>query len=353
MKPYFLVMLSLYFNLPEVICGQEVPQTGPKVAGYEKVNEEILNNMKLLNASAATVALSREGKLYFSRGYGWSDADKKIPTQPDTFMRIASVSKPITAATVKHAIEQKKFQLSDKAFSLLDITPPGGKITDERIHDITIEHLLTHKGGWDRSTAFDPMFRMPTIQKELMLSGAVTPRNVVEYMLTQKLQFAPGEKTAYSNFGYCVLGRVLEQQFKKPYIACVQELVLKPHKIDGIRLGQGSSSKRDPKEVWYPVSDTLFSLDVMDAHGGLIASAPALCQFLDKYWISGDIRKPGQKAGYTFFGSLPGTTAMVLQRTDGWNVAVLLNGRRNSNIEKDTLNLRKTVSQAIDAIPIP
>jgi CubicO group peptidase (beta-lactamase class C family) len=213
-----------------------------------------------------------------------------------------------------------------------------------------VRHLLEHKGGWDRNAAFDPMFRTRLIEKELALAKPAGPVNVIEYMLTKPLQFTPGEKTAYSNFGYCVLGRVLEKAMDRPYAECIHQSVCKPLGIKDIKVGSSAQNKRDAREVWYPVSDDAFSVEVMDAHGGLIASAPALCQFLDGYWVSGEPRRTGQRAEYTFFGSLPGTTAMVRQLPDGVNVAVLLNGRRDRHFQEDNAALESAIDKALDHI---
>lgn len=89
-------------------------------------------------------------------------------------------------------------------------------------------------------------------------------------------------------------------------------------------------------------------MEVMDANGGMIASAPALCQFLDAYWIGGDPRKPGQRGNWTFFGSMPGTTSMARQRNDGYNIVVLLNNRRNNS--EDNNALQKAMDKAIDTV---
>ncbi len=144
-----------------------------------------------------------------------------------------------------------------------------------------------------------------------------------------------------------MLGRVIEKVYKKPYIDSVQLQICKPLGIKDIKLGHGAADKRDPREVWYPVAENAFSLDVMDAHGGLIASAPALCQFMDAYWIDGEPRQRGQGANWTSFGSLPGTTAMARQREDGINVAVLLNNRREKQ-PKDNDNLKESINKVLD-----
>lgn len=332
-------------------AAKDPPVTGDKVPGYEAVDKAVLDFMALVDAQAATVAVSKDGKLLYSRGYGYADAAKKKPTPPDTLMRIASVSKPITSVLVKTAIREKKLDADAKAFDLIGAKPPGkAKVADERIKDVTITHLLTHKGGWDSEKADDPMFRAGAIAQELKLTRPIRPADMISYMLTQPLQFDPGKKEAYSNFGYCVLGRVLETVSKKSYPECVQDGICKPLGVKDIKLGYATVKKRDPREVWYPVSEDAYPLDVMDSHGGLIASAPALCQFLGAYWVNGEPREQGQWGDGTFFGSLPGTTSMVRQRKDGLNAVVLLNNRRNKSFKEDNDTLKKSVDVALDTL---
>jgi CubicO group peptidase (beta-lactamase class C family) len=332
------------------VGAEERPVSGKKVPGFEPVDKAIHDFMDTIGCQAATVAVSRDGRLVYSRGYGWSDKEKKKRVAPDALMRIASVSKPITAAAVRNAIRANQLSLDTKAFELIAVKAPGGKVADARIGDITVGQLLEHKGGWDREKSFDPMFRTRRIEKELSFTKPARPVNVIEYMLTQPLQFTPGEKTVYSNFGYCVLGRVLEKVMKKPYSECIQQSVCKPLGLKDIKVGSSDSKKRDAREVWYPVADDAFSIEVMDAHGGLIASAPALCQFLQGDWVSGEPRQPGQRQEWTFFGSLPGTTAMVRQRPDGLNIAVLLNGRRDLHLKEDNDALKEAIEKAIDQV---
>lgn len=341
------ILLCLSLSGPLAVA-EDRPVSGKKVPGFEPIDRAVLEFMDRIGCQATTIAISKNGRLLYSRGYGWSDKGKTKPVAADALMRIASVTKPVTAAAVKNAVRAGKLSLDTKAFEIIGVQAPGGKVADPRVRSITVRQLLEHKGGWDRGSSFDPMFRTRQIERELKLRRPATPVNVIEYMLTQPLQFAPGEKTVYSNFGYCVLGRVLEKVMRRPYSGCIQQSVCKPLGIRGIKLGYSSLRKRSLREVWYPVAEGAFSMEVMDANGGLIASAPALCRFLDAYWINGVPRMKGQRGNWTFFGSLPGTTAMVRQRQDGVNVAVLSNGRRNRHFNADNGILKKAIDKAID-----
>lgn len=337
----FAVSLLLGTQVAVAADGRDSKDTMP---AFPSVDAAILSFMDKVSSQAASIAISKDGKLLHSRGYGWSDKAKTQPVAPETLFRVASVTKPITAALIRQAAREGKLSLDAKAFELLELKP----VADSRLSDITIAQLLAHQGGWDREAAFDPMFHLDEIRKELSLTQPVTTDDVIRYMLNQPLQFGPGEKKAYSNFGYCILGRVLEKSTQKPFAECVEQMLCRPLETKDILLGCNASDKRDPREVWYPVEDDAFSLDVMDAHGGLIASTPALCRFLDAYWITGEPRKPGETADWTHFGSLPGTTAMVRQRIDGHNIAVLLNGRRDESFRDDNNLLKSVIDVAID-----
>ncbi len=339
--------ISLLLALP--LAAAQRPATGARVPGCDALDKSINDFMDLVRAQAGTVAVSKSNRVLYSRGFGWSDQYKTQPVSPDALMRIASVTKPITAATVRNAVRAKRLTLNTKAFPYIAIKPPH-RIADGRITNITVTHLLDHKGGWDRDRSFDPMFRAREVEAELGLLGPASAINVIEYMMARPLQFAPGERYAYSNFGYCVLGRVLEKAMNKTWFECVQESICQPLRITDIKLGHSASSQRDLREVWYPVADNAFSLEIMDAHGGLIASCPALCRFLDAYWMNGDPRLPDQWGDWTFFGSLPGTTALVRQRRDGYNVAVLVNVRRDRTMNQDNETLLRSVDLAIESI---
>lgn len=342
-----LPALALLLLAP-LAAAKDPPVSGDEVKKYRGIDQAVIEHMRLIDATAATVAISREGTLLYSRGYGYADQAKTKPTPPDALLRIASVTKPITAAMIRAAVRDKKLDLDAKAFELIGAKPPAkAKVADERINDVTVAHLLAHKGGWDSAKTGDQMFSGDKIARELKLTRPPKPADAVTYMLTQPLQFDPGSKEAYSNFGYCVLGRVLETVHKKPFADCLADEVCKPLGTPDIKVG--AVKKRDPREVWYPLTENDFSFDIMDAHGGLVASAPALCQFLDAYFLDGNPRQPGTW-DYTFFGSLPGTTAMARERTDGYNVAVLLNNRRPKEYKDDSAALKKAIDTVLDQL---
>ena len=329
-----------------------VPVTGEASESLKAFDEAMLEFMRKYEIQAGVLAVSKDGKLLLERGYGWADQARTKPTPPETIMRIASVAKPITRAATLKLIREGKIAYETKVFEYLGIEPPGGKAADGRIYKITIKNLLEHRGGWDRGQAAvtDPMFRMKQVREELKLDHAPLPRDVVRWMMGKPLQFDPGEREVYSNFGYCVLGRVIEKASGKSYEQYVTEEILRPAGATTVRLSRDRAADRDGREVWYPVSDGEFSTEVMDAHGGLASTAGDLCRFMHAYWISGQPRAAGQKQNWLFFGSLPGTSAMAMQRPSGVDIAVLFSGPDGKNKERLTCldKLRDAMSKAAD-----
>src|SRR5262249_42701206 len=150
-------------------------------------------------------------------------------------------------------------------------------------------------------------------QREMRLKNACTPSDMVRWWAARPLDFDPGARVAYSNFGYCVLGRVVEKVTEKSFGEAMTEHVLKPWKIEDIRVARTLARDRPDREVSYPVADSLLSLEAMDSCAGLSASAPALCELMHRYWLSGDRRREGQTGSWVTVGSLQGTTAVVQQ----------------------------------------
>ncbi len=345
---------------------KEWPTTGKEVPGMQSFDQAMLRVMKERNIPAGTLAVSKDGKLLLSRGYGFADREGKKPIAPDAPFRLASIGKPITAAAIRKLVRDGKLSMDTKAFALLDVKPLPGAKSDPRLKDITIQHLLDHKGGWDRDATFDPMFRPIAIATALGKDTPATADDVVRWMRGQPLQFDPGSRFSYSNFGYCVLGRVIEKVTGKSYIDAIRRDLLDPLGITSVEVGRTLPGARNPREPFYsepfrglnvfqmkrtslvPAADGTFHLEAMDSHGGLIGSAPDLTKFMDAYWLNGEPRRGGT-SNYAAFGLLPGTWTLLLQRSDGVNVAVLFNQRTDPSGLKYDL-IRNALDRAADSL---
>ncbi len=344
--------------------------------------------MSARGVPGGALAVVKDRRLVYARGYGWADREKKISARPDSLFRIASISKPITGVAVLKLVEDGKLSLDAKAFPLLGIQPAVQSFVDPepRLRDITIRQLLQHTGGWDREKSFDPMFRSERIARANLTSPPASATDVIRYMLSRPLDFDPGARYAYSNYGYCVLGRLIEKASGQSYEKFVQEKILAPAGISRMQLGQSPEGQQAKGEVRYYPNDQAeaenvfpgeprrvpwpyggFHLEAMDAHGGWLASAVDLARFaaalddparspllkkdsfttmyappappasrqadgtLEKsyYGCGWMVRPVGTegRANYWHSGSLPGTNTLLVRLANGLSWAVLFNQR--------------------------
>lgn len=165
----------------------------------------------------------------------------------------ASLSKPITAVLILRLVEDGVLSMSDKVFGNAGVlshmwtgAKPCCTVVDGRLEGVTVEHLLHHRGGWDRGTAGDPMFKSNTIVAALGKAGPASCRDTIYWMLGQPLQHTPGAQKEYSNFGYCILGEVI--RFKlgaKTYEAAANALLLEAAAVDTREFFVGASQLKD------------------------------------------------------------------------------------------------------------
>ncbi len=343
----------------------------------------------------AAVAVARHGRLVYSRGFGYAVVETQTPVDPSALFRIASISKPVTAIAVLQLVEQGKLGLDERAFDKLrdDATLEPYGTPDLRMATITVRQLLQHTGGWDRDVSFDAMFRPIEIARVLNTNPPAGQADVIRYMGGQPLDFKPGERYAYSNYGYCVLGRLIEKVSGQRYEEFVKEHVLKPLGITRMQLGKTLRDGRAAGEVCYyeadehrgpavvgpdlgkdvPLPYGTWHLEAMDAHGGWIASAVDLVRFASAfddpehcpiltsamiaemfarpeglaghdaegkpkpsyYGLGWSVRPQMNRPGFTAWhtGSLDGTSTILVRRYDGLAWAILFN-TRNSAQEK-------------------
>lgn len=359
-----------------------IPISGEADSKFERFDVLLTTFLDKYNQpGGASLAVGREGKSLYKRAYGYSDKEAKQFAKPESVFRVSSVSKPITAVAVLQFVEQGKLSLDDKVMTVLGLTAPA-KGFDERWKKVTIRHLLEHRGGWDAKKSQDPMFLSPIIVKEVGGTHPATPQTIIRYMLRQDIDHEPGAKFAYSNFGYCLLGRVVEKLGKTSYEAHVKKHVLAPLGIKNMRLGKTMWLHRAPNEVRYYSSRKVpavvgtvlgkptpapyggYCLESMDAHAGWLATAsdllrfvnafddPETCKILKPKTIELMFAKPegeeakaeswyakgwsvqpiGKERAYWHDGAIEGSASMIMRRPDRISFALLLNS--NESVEK-------------------
>jgi CubicO group peptidase (beta-lactamase class C family) len=272
-------------------------------ASYQAVIADLMTDYGVPGGS---VAVTRNGKLVAALGIGFAEypdaPDTGLqPAHPDQLFRLASVSKQITAVAILRLVEANQLSLDDKLTDLIDHVPLPGKTMNPQWDQITVRHLLLHTGGWNRGfeAVGDPMFRSAQISAALGVPGPADADMVVRYMMDKPLTYAPGTVMCYSNFGYALLGRVIEAVTHESYEAYTKRVVLDPVGATDAIIGGTRLSERADNEVRYydhagaPLVKSVFpdvsSLvplpyggwynESLDAHGGWIASALDMLRF--------------------------------------------------------------------------
>lgn len=193
--------------------------------GLDKKIKSYLTRWEIHGASLAIV---RNDSLVYAKGYGWADKEEGIEMEPGHIMRMASVSKLITAIGIMVLQEQGKLDIKDSVFG------PEGVLNDEFFlelteHDpnyrkVTIENVMRHQGGFYR----DPVFSNIDVRNQMGLDHPPTKEDYFTLVLGRRLNHMPGTYNKYSNFGYILLSEIIEKVSEMPYEDFIKEHVLKP-----------------------------------------------------------------------------------------------------------------------------
>ncbi len=360
-------------------ANEKTPRSGEYIKKLKLFDDTIDSILVRTKIPGASLAVSYKERLVYDRGHGFAQLNDQdtIPLTENSVFRIASISKPITAVAIMYLIEQQKLELGSKVYDILKMELPREEVIDPQIYDITIKDILSHTGGWNRNISGDPAFN---VLRMSVAMGDDPPGNdlaVIKYMFRLPLDFKPGSEQVYSNFGYMILGRVIEKITGQDYEKFIQNEILKPNKINTMMLGRILLKDRQKNEVFYHDSRTFpsvvsgggivpapygaFNLKAMKAHGGWISSASDLLRFLtsvnglslrkdilpaqsiremtnpygsfennhSRYGMGWEIAMIDNQPIWFHRGDLPGTTAFLVHSGDV-EFAVLLNGNAGS-----------------------
>jgi N-acyl-D-amino-acid deacylase len=318
---------------------------------------------------------------------------------PESLFRIASVSKPITAVAVLQLAAKGKVVLDDPVLKYVK-----ADVKDPRWQKVTVRHCLQHRTGMDRTVSGDPIGKVRQIAKELPAPYPVAAVDVMRWSMGRSLDHEPGEKYAYSNVGYLILGRVIETASGENYATYVKQAVLGPVGAKRMEIGRALPSLRSPTEVSYldrqgRTSPCLFppnvgasvatvdggmNIEGFEAHGGWVASAADLVRFatsfdrpdgpvlLSRESVATMFQRPEGNADDMWYGCgwqvrmarpdtgqvstwhsgllMPGSSSILVRRWDGLSWAVLFNTDSNPKGEILTNIINKPLHEAADAV---
>lgn len=326
----------------------------------DSADAELHTYMQKYSVPGISICYQRGREVLYSAGFGVSDRESRSPVTPASLFRIASNSKAFTAAAIFLLIQSGRLKLDDTVFSPQGILSQYANLGKQKdwLHSITIHHLLTHTcGGWSNEND-DPMMEQPGFDHQRLIAWTIE---------THALVNPPGQHYAYSNFGYCVLGRVIEQVSGQPYAQFVRQNVLRVVGANDMRI---ATHRPAPNEVTYygqnredPYKPPITR---MDSHGGWIATSHDMATFLASLFAPTDrsdapallsrdsltSMTTGSDANHGYacglavnragnawhFGSLPGTLSLMVHTRTGYSWAAVMNTRSPMNEQTSDLD---------------
>ena len=336
-----------------------------------RVDELVEAYLTTYDVPGLSLAYGRGERTVFARGYGLADRHSHRQTTPQSLFRIASLSKPFTSAAIFTLVEAGTLRTSDRIFGRDGILRSLALRTQaDWLRTVTVEHLLTHtSGGWSNKE-HDPMFH------PMGRSRAVFIQQTLD---AYPLEAPPGTHFAYSNFGYFLLGRVIEQVSGMPYGQYVRQHVQAPLGITDMLLAGKNPAAGEVRYYGQGRGDPYaVPVELHDANGGWIATPGDLIRFALGVFSADDqagapallkpetLRRmtrvsaanPEYACGWSVSpegncfhsGGFDGTASFLMHRRDGLAWAVVVNTRRaHTEMEKDLHQLSWDIARALQA----
>lgn len=291
------------------VCGMKLAPEALSEKSVEAIDDILEEFRKKIGCTTATIAIGKDQKLIFAKGYGSLDAEGKKPAEANAIMGIASCEKPVTAAAIRQACRKKGISIETKLVSLIK---PTEKPSDVRVTHVSLKNLLEHKIGLpdDHSLGYHA-------------SGKKFTEAMADFYRTG-LKEEPGKTFAYSNFSYDILRHLVTEISKEKFADYYNRQLFPAKNLDFI----------DTEE---PISPSLPVVSNAPQGGPVAASALSLCRFMDNYWLNGMPRDKGGQV-WSMNGSLSGSTTLMRWLPEGYNVVIIFNGRKpdieHADIEK-------------------
>lgn len=245
-----------------------------KISSFEEssyIDNKVQKFMSKWRLNGASVAVSKNGRLVYAKGYGYSDLENLKKVEPASLFRLASVSKLITATGIMKLIETGKLSLSDKVFGEKAILNDSifHNIKDKKYEEISIENLLRHDAGFSARIK-DPLFRPLYISKIMGQEAPANSKACVAFQLKQRLRYKPGTKVVYSNLGYVILSLVIEKVTDMSYEDYIKRYILEPCGVFDMHIANNFPDKKYTNEVNYYEQEGTEKIEACDGSGIMV-----------------------------------------------------------------------------------
>ena len=339
----------------------------PSTAVIDSVFQVFFNKREIKGAS---VSVTHNGHLIYAKGFGYADEESGINAQPYHLFRIASISKLVTAVAIMKLKETGRLDLNENVFGEHGILNDSMFLCyeDKDLESITVSHLLNHTAGWNHEIT-DPVFRVLYIKTKEKIPGDVTLDDIISFVLCNDLDYKPGSHYSYSNFGYAVLGKIIEKKSGMDYEEFVNFEIMQPLGIYDMHIGHSFLEDHLTNEVHYydqektrffqcfkgngrivPLQYGTYDLEILGSAGGWVASSPELIKLICAIdGLSGlndilseesikEMTTGVQESSHLYgwrgsdkdgtwwrTGTLTGSVGLVMRFGNGFNWVVLLN----------------------------
>jgi D-alanyl-D-alanine carboxypeptidase len=325
------------------------------------IDSKVTGFMSTYNIPGASLAVSKNGKLVYSKGYGKANTTTGELVTPAHRFRLASVSKTFTAAAILKLVQDGKLNLDAKVFGTGGVLANdyGTAPYNSNLLNITVRHLLQNvSGSWGAATGGDVIDQNPAYSYKQLLDWIIN---------TRPNPSVPGTVYDYSNVNFCIAGRIIEKLSGKTYINFIKEDIMAPVGGTQTDISGKTSAEKKANEVSYygQGNDAPFVYTIAfprrDADGGLLTTAAELLKFvnaIDGFSTRADILNAGNitalttpssaYAGYACgigiwnaenvwynYGSLPGTRTGFMRHNNGMCVSLLLNSRADPSTNEN------------------
>jgi CubicO group peptidase (beta-lactamase class C family) len=210
-RPQAVVLGALLVGL--AACALVDPATPTTDAELARYADELMKKMYPADEPGAAILVARHGKVLLRKGYGLAEMELGVPVRPEMVFELGSVTKQFTAAAILMLQEQGKLSVHDEITRYLPDYPTHSR-------KITLEHLLTHVSGIPSYTDLPEW--VPKVRED------ITVEQLVDLFKDKPLEFNPGERWAYSNSAYILLGAVIEKVSGQSYEDFVEQEIFAP-----------------------------------------------------------------------------------------------------------------------------
>jgi CubicO group peptidase (beta-lactamase class C family) len=190
----------------------------PKGSSPAKQIDQLLTPWNDQEIPGAAIAVEKDGKIIFEKGYGSADLEYNIPITPSTVFHIASLSKQFTAFSILLLEKEGKLSINDDVRKYIPEVPDFGKV-------ITLNHLLHHTSG------LRDQWNLLALAG-WRLDDIITTDQILRLVSTQKsLNFNPGDEFVYCNTGFTLLAEVVARVSGKSFPEFTRTNIFEPLKM--------------------------------------------------------------------------------------------------------------------------